>query len=35
MVHQFARWLRGLPLDRDVALNLLASEMIVADEDLS
>jgi sulfur carrier protein ThiS adenylyltransferase len=32
MVHQFTRWLRGLPLDRDVALNLLASEMVVADE---
>ncbi len=33
MVHQFTRWLRGLPLDCDVALNLLASEMIVADEE--
>jgi sulfur carrier protein ThiS adenylyltransferase len=32
MVHQFSRWLRGLPLDRDVILNLLASEMIVAAE---
>lgn len=32
MVHQFTRWLRGLPLDRDVALNLLASEMFVAGE---
>jgi hypothetical protein len=31
MVHQFSRWLRGLQLDGDVALNLLASEMIVAD----
>lgn len=30
MVHQFARWLRELPLDRDVSLNLLASEMVVA-----
>ena len=30
MVHQFARWLRGLPLDRDLALNLLASELIVS-----
>jgi molybdopterin/thiamine biosynthesis adenylyltransferase len=24
MVHQFTRWLRGIPLDRDTALNLLA-----------
>jgi molybdopterin-synthase adenylyltransferase len=31
-VHQFTRWLRGLPLDRELALNLLASEMIVAGE---
>lgn len=30
MVHQFARWLRELPLDRDVSLNLLASELVVA-----
>lgn len=30
MVHQFTRWLRGLPLDRDLALNLLASELIVS-----
>jgi len=29
MVHQFARWLRGLPTDRDVALNLLAGEWAV------
>ncbi len=29
MVHQFTRWLRGLPLDRDVSLNLLASEWSV------
>ena len=26
MVHQFTRWLRGLPVDRDISLNLLASE---------
>jgi sulfur carrier protein ThiS adenylyltransferase len=29
MVHQFARWLRELPLDRDLSLNLLASELAV------
>jgi sulfur carrier protein ThiS adenylyltransferase len=32
MVHQFARWLRSLPLDRDITLNLLASEMILSGE---
>jgi molybdopterin-synthase adenylyltransferase len=32
LVHQFTRWLRGLPLDCDVALNFLASELIVAEE---
>lgn len=26
MLHQFARWLRSQPVDRDLALNLLASE---------
>jgi len=26
MVHQFTRWLRGLPVDRDTSLNLLAGE---------
>ncbi|MCE9553070.1 MAG: ThiF family adenylyltransferase [Planctomycetes bacterium] len=26
MLHQFARWLRGLPLDQDVLINLLAGE---------
>lgn len=26
MLHQFARWLRGIPLDQDVLLNLLAGE---------
>ncbi len=31
MVHQFARWLRRLPVDRDLSLNLLASELIVSD----
>ena len=29
MVHQFTRYLRGLPLDRDLSLNLLASEWSV------
>jgi len=27
MIHQFSRWLRGLPLDADVTLNLLAGEL--------
>jgi molybdopterin-synthase adenylyltransferase len=30
MVHQFTRWLRGLPVDKDFSLNLLASELAVA-----
>lgn len=30
MVHQFTRWLRGLALDRDLSLNLLASELVVS-----
>jgi sulfur carrier protein ThiS adenylyltransferase len=29
MVHQFTRWLRGIPVDRDTVLNLLAGEWIV------
>ena len=29
MVHQFTRWLRGLPVDRDTTLNLLAGEWYV------
>ena len=29
MVHQFTRWLRGLPVDRDASLNLLAGELAV------
>lgn len=29
MVHQFTRWLRGLPIDRDTSLNLLAGEWSV------
>jgi hypothetical protein len=30
MLSQFTRWLRGLPVDRDVLLNLLAAEMTAA-----
>ena len=30
MVHQFTRWIRGLPLDKDVSLNLLSSELVVS-----
>jgi hypothetical protein len=29
MMHQFVRWLRRQPLDRDASLNLLAGELIV------
>jgi sulfur carrier protein ThiS adenylyltransferase len=29
MVHQFTRWLRGIPIDRDTSLNLLAGEWTV------
>lgn len=29
MLHQFARWLRAQPVDPDLALNLLASELTV------
>ena len=29
MLHQFARWLRGQVIDRDLSLNLLASELIL------
>ena len=29
LTHQFTRWLRGLPLDRDLSCNLLASELVV------
>ncbi len=31
MVSQFTRWLRRLPVDADVSLNLLSSELVVAD----
>jgi sulfur carrier protein ThiS adenylyltransferase len=30
MLSQFTRWLRGLPVDRDVMLNLLSTELAVA-----
>ncbi len=30
LVHQFTRWLRGLPVDRDMMFNLLAGELMVA-----
>ena len=29
MLHQFTRWLRGIPIDFDTTLNLLAGEMTV------
>jgi sulfur carrier protein ThiS adenylyltransferase len=29
MTHQLTRWLRGLPVDHDLMLNLLASELVV------
>ena len=29
MLGQFTRWLRGLPVDRDLTLNLLSSELDV------
>jgi len=31
MTHQFTRWLRGVPVDVDLSLNLLASELIVTE----
>jgi molybdopterin-synthase adenylyltransferase len=30
MVSQFTRWLRGLPVDRDITLNLLSAELIAS-----
>jgi sulfur carrier protein ThiS adenylyltransferase len=30
MVHQFTRWLRGIPADSDTSVNLLAGEWVVA-----
>ena len=35
MVQQFTRWLRGLPTDNDLSLNLLASELVVAESTLA
>ncbi|QDT23498.1 ThiF family adenylyltransferase [Gimesia chilikensis] len=32
MLHQFSRFLRCLPVDRDLSLNLLASELVLAPE---
>jgi sulfur carrier protein ThiS adenylyltransferase len=29
MIGQFSRWLRGLPVDADLTLNLLSSELTV------
>lgn len=29
MLHEFTRWLRGLPADSDISVNLLASELSV------
>ena len=29
MTHQFTRWLRDLPVDSDISLNLLAGELVV------
>ncbi len=31
MLHQFTRWLRGLPVDPELSLNLLASELATGD----
>ena len=35
MVHQFTRWLRGLPVDPDTSLNLLAGEWCIAANSLA
>jgi hypothetical protein len=32
MVHQFTRWLRGLPVDNDLTFNLLASDLFDSTE---
>jgi hypothetical protein len=29
MIHQFRRWLRGMPVDADMSFNVLASELVV------
>ncbi|HUQ69376.1 MAG TPA: ThiF family adenylyltransferase [Planctomycetaceae bacterium] len=31
MLHQFTRWLRGIPIDPELSLNLLASELNLSD----
>jgi hypothetical protein len=30
MVGEFTHWLRGIPVDEDLMLNVLSSEMVVA-----
>ena len=35
MLHQFTRWLRGIPIDADLSLNLLASELVTAEAEAS
>jgi len=35
ILHQFTRWLRGLPVDQDLTLNLLASEFVSAEAEAS
>lgn len=32
MLHQFSRWLRGIPIDSDTTLNLLSGEWSIADD---
>ena len=32
MVHQFTRWLRRIPIDSQISLNLLASELVVSSQ---
>jgi sulfur carrier protein ThiS adenylyltransferase len=31
MIHQFRRWLRGMPVDADTTFNVLASELTIAE----
>ena len=31
MIHQFAKWLRGLRVDPDLTLNLLAAELTASE----
>ncbi|HUQ69008.1 MAG TPA: ThiF family adenylyltransferase [Planctomycetaceae bacterium] len=31
MLHQFTRWLRGMPMDADLSLNLLVSELLTSE----